>query len=245
MRAADGRIVWVRDTSTVVLREDGTVDHFLGFMTDVTARRSAEDERGLAEERFRAIVEHNPAITYQEAHSPSPYDAAAPYSYISPQVATVLGFTPEEWTASGFWLQQMHPDDREAVLLESERTAASEDPYRQDYRVRARDGRVVWFHDEAVLIRDDEGNPCFWQGVMVDITEQKEAEQRLRAAEERYRALVEHIPAVVYAEGIVAPPSCCYVSPQVERVFGFTPRRSGVDPTTSGSTTCTPTTTTG
>ena len=71
-----------------------------------------------------------------------------------------------------------------------------------------REGRsdVVWFHDEAVLIRDADGNPRFWQGVMFDITEQKEVEQRLRAAEERYRALVEHIPAVVYAEAIVADP---------------------------------------
>jgi PAS domain S-box-containing protein len=223
MRAADGRTVWVRDTSSVVLREDGTVDHFLGFMTDVTARRSAEDERGLAEERFRAIVEHNPAITYQAPHAAPPYDASSPYSYVSPQIATVLGFTPEEWTAAGFWLQQTHPEDREAVLRESERTAATEEPYRQDYRVRARDGRMVWFHDEAVLIRDEEGNPCFWQGVMVDITEQKEVEQRLRAAEERYRALVEHIPAVVYAEGVAASPELIYVSPQVERAFGYSP----------------------
>jgi PAS domain S-box-containing protein len=81
----------------------------------------------------------------------------------------------------------------------------------------------VWIHDESVLIHDDQGDPLMWQGVMVDVTEQKETEERLRQAEERYRVLVEHIPAVVYVEAPDGNPHDFYISPQVERVFGYTP----------------------
>ena len=103
--------------------------------------------------------------------------------------------------------------------------AASSDggvPYSDEYRMIAADGRVVWFHDEAVLISDEHGLPLMWQGVMVDITDQKTAEERFRDAEARYRALVEHIPAVVYTETLDADPERFYISPQVEHVFGWT-----------------------
>ena len=102
-------------------------------------------------------------------------------------------------------------------------TAAGERTYRQDYRMVAKDGRVVWFHDESVLDRRRRRRAALWQGIMVDITDQKAAEQRVREAEERHRALVEHIPAIVYAEGLDADPEDLYVSPQVERILGYTP----------------------
>ena len=87
----------------------------------------------------------------------------------------------------------------------------------------ASDGRIVWFRDESVLIRDERGEPQMWQGVMVDITEAKEAEERLRDAEERFRALVEHFPAVTYREALVATAEEFYISPRVTEVFGYTP----------------------
>jgi PAS domain S-box-containing protein len=97
------------------------------------------------------------------------------------------------------------------------------EPYRQDYRMIAADGSVVWFHDESVLINGDDGEPLMWQGVMIDITERKEAEDRLREAEERYRVLVEHIPAVADVEAPDGNPHDFYISPQVRAVFGYTP----------------------
>jgi two-component system sensor histidine kinase KdpD len=57
----------------------------------------------------------------------------------------------------------------------------------------SRDGRVIWVHDETVLIRDEEGAPLFWQGVLYDITEQKRAEQELAQALELERRAVERL----------------------------------------------------
>ncbi len=78
----------------------------------------------------------------------------------------------------------------------------SGEPYRQDYRMMASDGRVVWFHDESVLINDDHGRPLMWQGVMVDITERMEIEVRLREAEEKFRTIVEQNQAIFYTQEI-------------------------------------------
>ncbi len=98
------------------------------------------------------------------------------------------------------------------------------EPFRAEYRLRAADGRWVWVHDEAVRVLDEDGHPMFWQGVLVDITRTKKAESQLREAEARYRVLVEHIPAVVYTESPDADPAKFYISPQVESLFGYTPR---------------------
>lgn len=221
MRHADGRWVWVHDTSTAVYGPDGSLAYFQGFMIDVTARREAQERLSLAEERFRSIVEHTPAITYQEPPSRGS-SIASPLSYVSPQVRAILGYTPEEWLGVGAWARATHPDDRPGVLEAMRIADETGEPSRIEYRVIAADGRIVWFHDESHLIRDAEGTPMMWQGVMIDITERKQAEEQLQHARERLQALIEHIPAVVYIEAPDADPHKFYLSPQVERIFGYT-----------------------
>jgi PAS domain S-box-containing protein len=227
MLTADGRTIWVHDISTTMFDEAGNVDYFLGFMTDITEAKRVQEGLGQAEKRYRMLVEHTPAITYQEPHGEGPYDPESVINYVSPQVEAILGYDADEWSAPGFWYSRMHADDRERVIQEADRTLASEEPYSQDYRLIARDGRVVWFRDEAILIRDADGIPQFWQGVLIDITDQKAVESQLRSAQERYRALVEHIPAVVYAEAIVASTDDFYISPRVQEMFGYSPQEWG------------------
>jgi PAS domain S-box-containing protein len=222
MIAADGREVWLHDEAVLIRDDGGNPMFWQGFFADVTERRRAEEQARVAEERFRMLVEHTPAISYQEVTDDSD-DVGSSLLYISPQIERILGYPAESWSTNpGFWTSVTHPDDLERVLEEGGRVVAEGGTYRQDYRMIAADGRTVWFHDESVLIHDDRGDPLMWQGVMVDVTEQKETEERLRQAEERYRVLVEHIPAVVYVEAPDGDPHDFYISPQVERVFGYT-----------------------
>lgn len=222
MRHADGSYRWVHDTSTVVFDRDGAIDHFLGFMTDITERKQAELDLRMADERFRSMVEQTPAVTYQEYLVDGTYDPERVETFVSPHIQRLLGFTQEESSDLGFWQRQTHPEDLASIHAESERVlAAGERTYQQDYRVFAKDGRLLWFHDESVLIFGDDDRPAMWQGVMVDITERKRAEEQLRATEERYRALVEKIPAIVYAEPMREGPGLLYLSPQVESILGY------------------------
>ncbi|MEO8475652.1 MAG: PAS domain-containing protein [Actinomycetota bacterium] len=125
---------------------------------------------------YRALVEGIPAIVYLDR--PDEYSTNF---YTSPQAVELLGYTTEEWGASTeFWIEKIDPDDVEAVIEENRRSNAAGDRFFAEYRMRAKDDRLVWIRDEAVLVLDDDGHPLHWQGVMLDITAQKEAEEKLR-----------------------------------------------------------------
>jgi serine phosphatase RsbU (regulator of sigma subunit) len=80
------------------------------------------------------------------------------------------------------------------VLAEEARTDETGEPFKMEYRVIAKDGRVVWLRDEATLVRDEEGQPLYWLGVQYDVTEQKqEAQERERIEQElRVARLIQH-----------------------------------------------------
>src|SRR5215208_5905639 len=142
-------------------------------------RRRAERELRLAEARHRALVERLPAVTYVEALDPD--ERRTDLIYASPQIENMFGYSPEEWTADPeLFVRLLHPEDRERVLAEDERTERTGEPFRAEYRQFTRDGQILWIRDEAVLVRDEEGKPLYWQGVIFDVSEQKRVEMALR-----------------------------------------------------------------
>jgi PAS domain S-box-containing protein len=163
---------------------------------EIAERKETELRLKEAEARFRSLVEHIPAMTYMEAAANKA--RGTDFLYMSPQIEAVLGYSPEEWmTDPGLFARTLHPDDREQVLEEDARTSRTGEPFKMEYRHVARDGSVVWMRDEAVLVRDHEGDPLYWLGVQFDITDRRETEEALRQSEERYRTVVKQA-----AEGI-------------------------------------------
>jgi PAS domain S-box-containing protein len=210
----DGRIVWIHDEARpVTTREDGTPTLVQGVMVDITRTRAAEEHQRETHRRFQALVERLPAVTYVE-------DAeTGTYRYLSPQIESLTGYPLQRWLDDpDLWAEVLHPDDRERVLAENE--ADTGDSWSVDYRMLRPDGETVWVHNESVLIRGDDGTPLEWVGVCTDLTAQKEAWDQVRAAEERFRAIVEHIPAAVYLDLPNGSMQSVYVSPQVETVMG-------------------------
>lgn len=236
--ARDGRVVWVHERAVLIERRpDGRPALFQGVMLDITARKEAEATARRAEERYRALAEQLPAIAYvwEPRQGPGPVGLV---TYSSPQVERILGFTREEWLpepGEGLWESRIHPDDRARVLAAVERSATTGAPFDERYRLLAKDGRVVWILDKATLLsRDDRGRPAVFHGVMLDVTEQVEAEELVRQAEHRYRTLIERIPAITYLEEVdPANPDrtrVLFVSPQVRQVLGYAPEEFLGDP---------------
>ncbi len=134
------------------------------------------DQLPLAEERLRALVEQIPAVTYIDELEE---DGSA--IYVSPQLESVLGYPAEAWLEhSDFWAKHLHPDDLNRVWAEYERARDAGESMSQQYRMIAADGRTVWIDERAVLLRDEDGSPMAYQGVLFDITQLKETEERLR-----------------------------------------------------------------
>jgi len=137
----------------------------------------AVDNARRSETRYRNFVERIPAIIYTAAT-----DRAKTRLYVSPQVEKILGFTQAEYLAdSKLWQKLLHPDDLQRVLSESEYFYASSEPFISEYRTFTRDGRILWFHDEAVIVHDDAGKPQLIQGVTMDISERKQAEDKVNS----------------------------------------------------------------
>ena len=181
-------------------------------------RTRAETLRGEAEQRYRTLVETIPAVTYMQGAG-----TGDRVYYVSPQIERMLGYTQEEWGPTfERWFDSIHPEDRDRVLAAGAQSDLDGSPFVQEYRQQHRDGHYLWVHDEAMLVRDAADVPLFWQGIRFDITAQREAEQQVREAEQRYRALVEHIPAVLYIDPILEEAPTIYVSPRIEEVLGVT-----------------------
>ena len=185
----DGSVVWIRDQGNVVKDEDGRPAYVQGLYVDISEQKRLESELRSEAVKFKSLAERIPAVVYIEGEGGSD---DAPF-YISPQYEELFGYTPEERQANPtLWRELLHPEDRDRAIEAAERSY-DEGGFSEDYRMVARDGRVVWVHDETVLIRDEEGKPLFWQGVMYDISEQKRAEQELAQALDMERLAVERL----------------------------------------------------
>jgi len=147
------------------------------------------DDDGELETRFRTLVEQIPAIVYIWSVKGSLDEVVE--EFVSPQIEEVLGFRSEEWMANPrLWVDTLHPDDRDEVIGETTRSFEAGEPFKMEYRVLAKDGRVVWLHDVAsVVSRDDRGRATRYQGVQLDITARKEAEHAQRQVVEKLQRL--------------------------------------------------------
>ena len=176
----DARQITGRLTVSLVRDARDEPRYFVAQIQDITPYKAAGAALREAEARYRTLVEQIPAAVYADVA-----DALGTPQYISPRIELLLGYTPEEWVSdSTLWMRRLHPDDRERVLAAITVASETEGAFNLEYRFLARDGRVVWVHDEAGLVRDDEGAASFWHGFMIDITARKQQEEELRAAKE-------------------------------------------------------------
>ena len=135
----------------------------------------------LQPEQSQMMVESVPAAVYI-----AEIGDQGMWIYVSPQIESILGYTPEEWTSEkDLWYESIHPDDREYPhLFEDERLIGLDIHWPAEYRLRTKDGHYVWIHDEARLIRSGDG-PTYWYGFLQDITRRKSAEGEARIQTEQ------------------------------------------------------------
>jgi diguanylate cyclase (GGDEF)-like protein/PAS domain S-box-containing protein len=144
-------------------------------MAEAVARRGRGDE-GPTEDRYRALIEEIPALTYVAWA-----DANGTRAYVSPQIQAMTGFAPREWVSvPDMWMRRLHPEDRDLVLQRFREACASGNRFSAEYRVLDREGRVVWWRDEGSVLPAADGSASYVRGFVLDITEQKLAEESLR-----------------------------------------------------------------
>jgi PAS domain S-box-containing protein len=175
-----------------------------------------------AEVRYRALVEQVPALIYTEVTDDGcPSGSRA--TYVSPQSLGLLGYEPHELVDDpALWDDIVHPADRQRIYAQARAFETNGEPFCEEYRVVTKSGEVRWVHDEAAVIGDPVSGIRFSQGFMLDITPQKRAAEEQDAAEAKYQALIERIPAIVYRGEFGEDGDWLYISPQVQHVLGYT-----------------------
>ena len=182
------QMTWQDRQDVALLSQDGQI-------------RSTEERLRAAEARFATLVEQIPAVTFMAVLGEGENEM-----YVSPHVEQLLGYTQEEWLSDPFlWYNRLHPEDRPMWNEEFARGCYTGGPFRAECRFRARDGRTVWVHGEARLVRDELGRPQFLQGVAFDITESKNAQKVLLEGAVRQARIDEELEIAKRVQSALIP----------------------------------------
>ena len=170
------------EVSTRISYQNGIPVAVEGVARDVTERKKVEREKAqLAEQieaqrkHLQAMVSSVPGVVWEAWGEP---DADLQrIDFVSEYVEKLLGYSVEEWIRTpNFWLNIVHPDDRESAARNAAETFQSGKPGINEFRWIARDGRVVWVEAQSIAIFDERGKAVGMRGVTMDITERKQKE---------------------------------------------------------------------
>ena len=131
---------------------------------------------GMARFDFEELVERLPLVVYVDQ-----LDDKSSALYVSPQIAHLVGYSQEEWLADpDLFCNSLHPDDRERVMADvADRNTTGATTMYLDYRLIARNGRVIWIRDDEIVVNDAQGRPAAAQGYMQDVTARRQDSIRL------------------------------------------------------------------
>jgi len=210
----DGKWIWLHDTALTVYRE-GSMSYVYGVFIDVTERKRAEEALRESEERYRTLVETSPdAITLA--------DLNGNIIVTNDRGARLMGFdSVQELRASGKRVYDfIAPEDRERALENTRKTLETGSVRNIEYQAIRKDGTSFPGEISASLVRDAEGKPTAFIGVMRDITERRRARDALRESEREFRLIADSVPALFSYLG--ADGRYRFVNKYYEEWFGLT-----------------------
>lgn len=165
----------------------------LDYFSQSKQTQTADAPTPNLEAKYRALLEQIPAVVFMAY-----LDRGSSEAYVSPQIEAALGYSREEWLEDPIrWYQHIHPDDKQRWSFEAAEMFLSGKPLRSAYRVLARDGRVIWFHCDARMMRRDDGRPWFIHGVAFDISHLKQVEEALQEERNFVSTILDTVGALV------------------------------------------------
>jgi PAS domain S-box-containing protein len=180
---------------------------------DITERKQVEEALRESEEKYRLLVDTMPSIVYKGYKDWS-------VEFLDEKIEVLTGHRMKEFNSGRMkWSELVVEEDIAGARETFIRALKTDKSYVREYRIKAKNGGVLWIQERASILCDDEGEIDYVSGVFFDITKRKRAEEALRASEERHRMLLEASPdpiAVYDMEG-----KATYVSPAFVETFGW------------------------
>ncbi|HEY1744939.1 MAG TPA: ATP-binding protein, partial [Granulicella sp.] len=183
----DGTLGWAHSRAIPLLDAHGEIIEWFGAAHDVSGRKEAEKALRESEERFRMMADNISQLAWT-------CDQLGIVTWYNRRWLEYTGMTLEQMAGWG-WKRVQHPEHVDRVVAGVMRSQQTGEPWEDTFPLRGEDGCYRWFLSRAIPIRDDTGKVIRWFGTNTDITEQREAEQALRIADQRkdeYVAMLAH-----------------------------------------------------
>ena len=215
LKRKDGTLVWC-DVSRQVANGSRPAGAAAISCADITERKAAEARLRASEERLELVVGAAQSGIWD-------WDIRAEATYFSERFKEILGHSRDADFGRSFSLaNRLHPADRDRILKAERRCVEQDVAFDHEYRLQRADGSYVWVHGRGRAVRDASGTATRFVGSLIDVSDRKQVEERLRQSESHFRHLVETANALVWA---VDPDGrWTYLSPRATRqIFGCEP----------------------
>jgi len=174
------KFVWLEETIYPQVKKNIHVGNF-GVTRDVTKKIDAERILKESEEKFRQLSKSSPVGIYLSDHTGN-------ITYVNEKFRDITGIALKK-VLTNRWFSLIHPQDAKRVISKVTRGVKNKMEYFEEFRVMRPNKRISWAKLHATTIRDEEGNVTGWVGIVEDITERRESDERIRESEERFRLL--------------------------------------------------------
>lgn len=186
----DGKTVTVLSKANLIIHPESDQKILIGVFQNISEFPQAEENFST---KINGTLLHNLDGIFWEADAKT-----FEFTYISPQIERITGFSDVEWMAtSDFWQTHIHPSDRENAIQTCHLEIQNLSDHSFNYRFLTKEGKIIWLNDRVKVIAKD-GKPHTIQGMMVDITQEKEKEQALQAEISLNRSLIQQLPSVFF-----------------------------------------------
>jgi len=178
--------IWLSILCSPIMNEKGEVTRVIHVARDITERKRAEEELREKEARENLILRSLPMAFYNMQ-----FFGDTSRLWVSEQIDRISGFPASKFIGDqSFWISRIHPDNRDLVLKKYE-TIYQKGSVVIEYLWQCADGSYRWFINQAVLLRDEQGDPKEIIGTWRDITDRKQAEAELRESKEELQTIYE------------------------------------------------------
>jgi PAS domain S-box-containing protein len=209
-----GVITWVSQKVTPLKDKEGMVTGFIGTMSDITPLKEVEKQREEGERRFRILADNAPVGIFETS-------ATGFTTYVNKRYTEITGLSVD--ALGNGWLNAIHQEDRDEVLRSWTESVSEKREAGIQFRFRNAQNEVRWVTANAMHNMNDEGDVLSYIGTISDITDLRQAQEKLAASERLYRLLSANAKDLMILHEVNGDATPIYVSPSSTDILGYGP----------------------